>query len=100
MTVMHNDIVVMATDGVTDNLYDHEMIDRCLKPMLSGPNGDIPRPQDVASCIATHAELTSYEQTKHVPFTDHAIECKKNAKKYLGGKPDDITCIVAQIKLH
>lgn len=94
MSVMHNDIVVMTTDGVTDNLYDHEIIDRCLKPFL-GANGDVPRPEDAAVCIATHAELTSYEKTRHVPFTDHAIECKKKAEKYLGGKPDDITCIVA-----
>ena len=29
-----------------------------------------------------------------------AIEWKKDKEKYLGGKKDDITCVVAQVKLH
>ena len=30
--VQHNDIVVMASDGVTDNLFDDQIIDQCIKP--------------------------------------------------------------------
>ena len=32
--VQHNDIVVMATDGVSDNLFD-EQIEQCIKPLIT-----------------------------------------------------------------
>ena len=46
-TVEHNDIVVLGTDGVTDNLFDEQMIDNCLYPLM-GRRGDLPKPEDAA----------------------------------------------------
>ena len=91
--------MILATDGVIDNLYDDQIIDHCIVPLLSY-NGDLPKPEDAALCISTLAEVFSYDEKRHVPFTDHAIEWKKDKEKYLGGKKDDITCIVAQVKFH
>ena len=91
--------MVLATDGVIDNLYDNQIIEHCIMPHLS-LNGDLSKPEDAALCISSLAEVFSYDKKSHVPFTDHAIEWKKDKEKYLGGKKDDITCVVAQVKLH
>lgn len=77
VTAHHNDIVVLSTDGVIDNLYDEELINHCIVPHM-GPNGDLAKPEDVALCITSLAEVTSYNKKKHIPFTDHAIEWKKD----------------------
>jgi len=57
--MVHNDIVVLASDGVTDNLFDEQIIDQCLKPHM-GANGDLPKPEDAALCISSLAETISY----------------------------------------
>jgi len=49
----------MGSDGVTDNLYDEEILSHCIKPHITA-NGDLPRPEDVALCIASLAECHSY----------------------------------------
>ena len=39
-TLKHNDLVVMGSDGVFDNLYEHMIVDECVKPHLR-PNGSL-----------------------------------------------------------
>jgi len=51
----------------------------------------------MAECIAVKAEHMSYRGKDYdSPFAVHAREHKKN---HPGGKQDDITVIVAQVKL-
>ena len=88
----------MATDGVTDNLFDDQIIEQCIKPQLS-PERDLPRPEDAALCISMLAESVSYSKTLATPKTLHAVTNDRDHADELGGKPDDITVIVAQIKL-
>jgi len=42
----------------------------------------------------------SYQKQRISPYTQGALDCGKSKEKNLGGKPDDITVIVAQVKLH
>lgn len=53
-------------------------------------------PELVAEVIATEAEKFSLNQNYVSPFTKGARE---HYYDYVGGKPDDITVIVAQVKL-
>ena len=62
-------------------------------------NGDLPRPEDAAICISMLAESVSYSETLETPWTVHAMAHGRKREEELGGKPDDITVIVAQIKL-
>jgi serine/threonine protein phosphatase PrpC len=97
--VRHNDIVVMATDGVFDNLYDDMITKECVVPHLSKSN-DLARIQDAALCISSLAEVMGYDEKYESPFCKNAVKDGKSKRKYLGGKADDITVIVAQVKTH
>ncbi len=33
--VNENDIIIMATDGVWDNLFDEDIINECLNPIVN-----------------------------------------------------------------
>jgi len=50
----------------------------------------------VASCLATSAEKLSYDKDYDSPF---AINAREANRKHPGGKKDDITVVVSQIKL-
>lgn len=50
----------------------------------------------VASCLATSAEKLSYDKGYDSPFAINAREAKR---KHPGGKKDDITVVVSQVKL-
>ena len=90
--VQHNDIIVMGSDGVFDNLFDKD-IKRCLRKH----RGNL---ENQASCIATYAEFTGYQDQAHSPYTQSALDHGLPKEKHLGGKADDITVIVAQVKLR
>ena len=51
-------------------------------------------------CISALAESVSYSETMETPWTKHAVAHGKDYKENLGGKADDITVVVAQIKLR
>ena len=85
---------MIGTDGLFDNLFDVRIIE-LIKPFIRGSD-DILDPALVAEIIAAEAEKFSRNQGYMSPFA-------KNANKYFhdyrGGKPDDITVAVAQVKL-
>ena len=97
--VQHNDIVILATDGVTDNLFDEEIISECIRPYLRA-DGEFPRLKDAALCISAKAECTSYSKTVETPWTISAVADGRKREKEIGGKEDDITVIVAQVKFQ
>ena len=97
--MQHNDIVVLATDGVSDNLRDEQIIEQCVQPQIT-KEGDLPRPEDAAICISMLAEAISYSTTLETPWTKHAVAHGKDYKENLGGKEDDITVMVGQVKLN
>lgn len=79
------DIVVMGTDGLFDNVFPADIINVLSKEKTAANMAD--------SLVATarmHSLRTDYES----PF---AVEALKSGKFYVGGKPDDITVIVALI---
>jgi hypothetical protein len=62
-------------------------------------SSDLVDMQDVADCISAYAEVYSYRKDYVSPYTQGAIDAGLDRSKNLGGKPDDITVIAAQVKL-
>eukprot|EP00347_Sterkiella_histriomuscorum_P014902 403359078 len=109
--VQHNDLIVLGTDGVFDNLYDKDVL-KCLKPEVDYTNEsnaasptyssqydlyNLIRPQEASNCLANTAEKLSYDKTYDSPFSVGARAAGRSHR--IGGKDDDITVIVAQIKI-
>ena len=68
--VQDNDIIVVGSDGLWDNLYDIKIIE-LLKPFIR-TRDEILDPGLVAEIIAKEAEKFSYNQGYVSPFAKHA----------------------------
>ena len=89
--VHENDIIVMASDGMFDNLYDTDVHD-CIKPYLvKDALDDL---QKASDCLADKAEKLGDDYSYFSPFAKGA---KEHGKRFMGGKADDIVGIVAQL---
>ena len=62
---------------------------------MSATSSDIPKPDDVALCISSLAEVVSYSDNLVTPWTVSAVAAGRKRERELGGKPDDITVVVA-----
>ena len=82
--------MILASDGLWDNLFNPKIIE-LVRPFIRDRD-DILDPALVAEIIAKEAEKTSYGQNHLSPFGKNA---RDNFYDYSGGKPDDITVIVA-----
>ena len=87
----------MGSDGVFDNLFDEQIMEHCIEPKIAA-GGHLKDINDAALCVSSLAEVWSYSKTHVSPYTQSAMDHGKKKEDELGGKPDDITVIVAQIK--
>ena len=85
---------MIGSDGLFDNLYDVRIIE-LIKPFIRGRDGLLD-PGLVAEIIANEAEKFSRNQGYMSPFAKSA---RDHFYDYVGGKSDDITVAVAQVKL-
>ena len=85
---------MVGTDGLFDNLFD-EQIKELIDPYVI--SGDMEDPGLVADVIANETEKYSRMPNYLSPFAKGARE---QMYHFMGGKQDDITVAVAQIKLH
>ncbi|OMO60355.1 phosphatase 2C (PP2C)-like protein [Corchorus olitorius] len=78
------DVIITATDGLFDNLYEREIASIVLKSLQESL-----RPQEIAEVLATKAQEVGQSSSVRSPFADEA-----QAAGYLGcrgGKLDDVT---------
>lgn len=87
-----NDIFVLGSDGLFDNLFEVDIID-VIRPFIKTQD-TLLDPELVAEMITERANQLSKNQTYQSPF---AKEAYKHFYDYRGGKEDDITVIVAQV---
>ncbi|THU65749.1 hypothetical protein C4D60_Mb05t06920 [Musa balbisiana] len=80
------DIIVVATDGVFDNLFDSEVVRLIKSGLVLNLSAE-----RIASLIADEAQRNSFRRMKETPFS---IACRKAGKRRKGGKKDDITVVV------
>jgi len=93
--VQHNDIVVVGTDGLFDNLEDKQIVDT-IKPFVQA-NPTIADLGLVSDMIAELAYKFSLDMKYMSPFAKKAYEAYYD---YQGGKSDDITVVVGQVKIQ
>jgi len=87
LSIQHNDYIVMGSDGLFDNLQTTAMVNSIKK----GPKGSC---KIIAKDIAQKAYANSLKRNITTPFSKLA---KQHNIVWSGGKPDDITVIVAKI---
>ncbi|XP_040987594.1 probable protein phosphatase 2C 80 [Juglans microcarpa x Juglans regia] len=83
------DILVVGTDGLFDNMFDKEIRDVVKMAAEAGCN-----PWQVAWAVVEHAYDKSMNRTAYTPFMQASLASRR---RFLGGKVDDITVIVANI---
>eukprot|EP00923_Selenidium_pygospionis_P020557 GHVN01035495.1.p1 GENE.GHVN01035495.1~~GHVN01035495.1.p1 ORF type:complete len:762 (-),score=174.03 GHVN01035495.1:1859-4144(-) len=98
--VKEGDLILLGTDGVFDNLFDHEIAaitNLALSPfeawLLHDPNALTPA-SSVAIAIAEAAAFRSRDPWAKTPFMANA---RRNGTTYRGGKLDDITCVASWV---
>lgn len=85
------DFVVLATDGVLDNL-DKIEIRKIVSSASNDPKVDS---KEIAKLIANSAFKASQDTENITPFAEAA---RKAGMYYKGGKPDDITVVVGRVE--
>jgi len=86
-TLAEGDVVILGSDGLFDNLYDKSIA------VVVRDLGDSARSQDIAKKLALEAHLISQSVSTATPFSDSA---QRNGFRHEGGKPDDVTVLVAK----
>lgn len=89
--VKEGDMLMVATDGVFDNLPDSMILKEMVKVQGST---DLLLLQQAANSIAQQARKLAFDEDYMSPFARNARENGINA---IGGKPDDITVVLATI---
>lgn len=110
--VQEGDLLIAGTDGLFDNLFDHEicqLASQAISPLEAGEVFDerterlISQPDsschstaadNIAEALARAALHRSQDQAFKSPFSCHA---QKAGLYHLGGKMDDITCVCAWV---
>ncbi|XP_021751215.1 probable protein phosphatase 2C 62 isoform X2 [Chenopodium quinoa] len=84
------DVIVTATDGLFDNLYDKEIASMVSKVLEAGMSL-----QDLAELLATTAAEVGRSKSARSPFADAAKAAGHPG--YCGGKLDHVTVIVSLV---
>eukprot|EP01124_Arcella_intermedia_P033188 TRINITY_DN7883_c0_g1_i2.p1 TRINITY_DN7883_c0_g1~~TRINITY_DN7883_c0_g1_i2.p1 ORF type:complete len:118 (+),score=29.15 TRINITY_DN7883_c0_g1_i2:224-577(+) len=84
LSLQPNDYIIMGTDGLFDNLKTSAMLNSIKKGKCSG----------IAQDIANKAFVNSRKKNIVTPFAKLA---KEHNVSWSGGKPDDITVLVAKV---
>ncbi|KAL6179113.1 hypothetical protein ACLB2K_050629 [Fragaria x ananassa] len=84
------DVIVTATDGLFDNLYEQEITSIVTKSFQKRM-----KLQDIAKFLATSAQEVGQSTSRRSPFAD-AVEASGYVG-YTGGKLDDVTVIVSHV---
>lgn len=91
--VCHGDLLLLFTDGLTDNLYERE-ITRLVEE--STEEESLADPGRIAETLSEAAQTRTMFRTGRTPFAD---ECAQHGKVWKGGKQDDITVVAAWVML-
>eukprot|EP00878_Enallax_costatus_P008494 GHUV01008879.1.p2 GENE.GHUV01008879.1~~GHUV01008879.1.p2 ORF type:complete len:223 (+),score=47.98 GHUV01008879.1:2147-2815(+) len=90
LPVASGDIIIMGSDGLLDNVSELEMVQQVKQLTQSGA-----RPGAMAQQLAKLAFDNSVDKKRSTPYSRAATEAFDMV--YSGGKPDDITVLVAVV---
>ncbi|CAE6490895.1 unnamed protein product [Rhizoctonia solani] len=86
--VVPGDIVILASDGLGDNLWDEEVLSEVERFQLESS------PQALGEALAKRAKKAA-QGTKDVPF---GVRGRAAGVQFVGGKTDDISVVVAIVR--
>lgn len=99
---MEGDILIVATDGVTDNLFDHQLqtiVHRHLRALMSpSADGGTAAIEALAQAVANEASTVGAradDPRTYTPFSQHAAMEGYDAP---GGKLDDVAVVCAVVR--
>jgi len=93
--VQDGDIILLATDGLWDNLWERDLLDS-LVSSLDNTKNNADR-KAVLDRLTRDVVMRAREAARSEKDSPFAVEAKKAGKSYSGGKPDDITCLLAVV---
>ncbi|EER17531.1 protein phosphatase 2c, putative [Perkinsus marinus ATCC 50983] len=94
------DLVVLCTDGVTDNLWPSRIssiLSQAVSPVEARNFGCSPTPPEKIASILTNAALEKSKMTRRYKSPFAAAFRAHYGTFYAGGKPDDITVVAAWV---
>ncbi|XP_047003031.1 protein phosphatase PTC7 homolog [Schistocerca americana] len=91
--VEDGDVILLATDGVFDNVPDQLLLAELCK--IQGESDPL-KIQGVANSIALMARALAFDSNFLSPFAQNA---RHNGIEAIGGKPDDITVLLATVTI-
>eukprot|EP00913_Durusdinium_trenchii_P018729 g17599.t1 len=93
VTYNQSDLLLLFTDGLTDNLHWYEVL-RKVDEVVERYEGQGVNPEVLASVLAKTAEERSHDTKANTPFAQSA---RRHRLHFPGGKEDDITVVAAWI---
>jgi len=96
LDVQEGDLVLLGSDGVFDNLHDHEvchLLEMAISP-LDAQGCGFTDPMSVALAVAQAARCRSLDASAKTPFSQNAAEA---GLYHVGGKVDDVTVVAAWV---
>eukprot|EP00403_Amphidinium_massartii_P017744 CAMPEP_0178412632 /NCGR_PEP_ID=MMETSP0689_2-20121128/22114_1 /TAXON_ID=160604 /ORGANISM="Amphidinium massartii, Strain CS-259" /LENGTH=370 /DNA_ID=CAMNT_0020033883 /DNA_START=27 /DNA_END=1135 /DNA_ORIENTATION=- len=99
--VQPGDIVIAASDGIFDNLFDHQ-VQAIVAHHLAMPwkmEAEVePFLPDVATGIAEHARNVGLQENRRETITPFALTAQSEGLNFHGGKLDDISLVVGLVQ--
>ena len=86
--LISGDIVLLASDGVYDNVYDSQVVDLIEATMTQTP-------EVMAQAIVGYARQVQEDPNAYVPY---GVEAAAAGKSWTGGKLDDTCAVVVQFQ--
>ncbi|KAL1408900.1 hypothetical protein Q8F55_005714 [Vanrija albida] len=95
-TVEKEDVVIVGSDGLMDNLFDEDILETLQEFSSPSQPSSLPpfSPQVVSEELCNRARAVSEQTTATTPFMIRAIE---EGIDFVGGKRDDISVLVGVI---
>lgn len=87
--LQQGDVIVMGSDGLFDNLFPKRIAEIVAHAVAQGAT-----PRQIAEQVKEHAFAASLQNNVVSPFQ---LAAEKHRIRYQGGKPDDITVVVAVV---
>jgi len=88
------DVIIAYTDGLSDNLFNHEITSICSLVFRSGGSEDT-QVQLISNRLIEYARACMYNANRVSPFEKAAT---LNGNIFNGGKLDDVTLVVALVR--
>jgi len=96
VNLQDGDWVVVGTDGLFDNCFAEDIVSEISWHEQKRPPGKFD-PEYLAESVARLAFSFAMDTRRDTPF---AVNARQSGHHYIGGKMDDITCIICRVMLN